>query len=283
MSFHKKPTTFIGHVKIKVQNLERSIDFYTNILGFDVLERTGNTVQLTVDGKTSFLSLEQPEGVTPKQRGTTGLYHFAILLPTVKDLANIVVHLVKHDIRFGASDHLVSEALYLADPDGNEIEIYRDRPASEWTWRGEQVDMTTIQLNFERLLKHATPNEPWDKMPSDAVMGHIHLHVADLKSTEKFYVDGLGMDVVLRFGPQALFLSYGKYHHHVGANTWNGVDAPQPAENSVGLEHYTLVFDNESVRAETIQNLEKIGAEVNEVDGRIITIDPAGNKIELTV
>lgn len=283
MNFHKKPTTFIGHVKIKVQDLERSLNFYENILGFTVLEQTGSTAKLTVDGKTSFLSLEQPEDITPKQRGTTGLYHFAILLPTVKDLANIVVHLVKHDVRFGASDHLVSEALYLADPDGNEIEIYRDRPASEWSWRGEQVDMTTIQLNFERLLKHATPDEPWSKMPEDTVMGHIHLHVAELENTEKFYVDGLGMDVVLRFGPQALFMSYGKYHHHVGANTWNGVGAPQPAENSVGLAYYTLVFDNEEVRAETLKNLEKIGAEVKQVEGDYVTKDPSGNQIILTV
>ena len=283
MTFHSKPTTFIGHVKIKVYDIERSLDFYENILGFSVLDRTERSVNLTVDGKTSFLSLVQPENIIATQRGTTGLYHFAILLPTVTDLANIVIHLVKNDIRFGASDHLVSEALYLADPDGNEIEIYRDRPASEWGWQGDEVDMATIQLNFEELLKHATPDEPWEKMPEGAIMGHVHLHVSDIESTEKFYVDGLGMDVVKRYGPQALFLSYGKYHHHLGANTWNGVGAPQPAINSVGLDYYTLVFDNEDVRAEAIQNLEKIGAEVKEIDGRFTTIDPSGNKIILDV
>lgn len=283
MTFHRKPTPHIGHVKLKVLNLDRSLAFYQDILGFSVLNRTERTAELTVDGKTSFLSLEQPEDVIPKQRGTTGLYHFAILLPTVKDLANIVVHLVENDVRFGASDHLVSEALYLADPDGNEIEIYRDRPASEWTWKGTEVDMATIPLNFERLLAHRTPNEPWEKMPKNAVMGHIHLHVADLKSTEEFYVKGLGMDVVNRFGPQALFLSYGKYHHHVGTNTWNGIGAPRPAENSVGLAYYTLVFDNDAVREQMIKNLESIGAEVKEVDGKLMTEDPSGNNIVLDV
>src|SRR6476620_6501126 len=127
MGFHTKPTTFVGHVKIKVENLERSLTFYQDTLGFDILERTNSTATLTTDGKTSILSLEQPENVIPKQGRTTGLYHFAILLPERSDLANIVVHFVEKGIRFAASDHLVSEALYLDDPDGNGIEIYSDR------------------------------------------------------------------------------------------------------------------------------------------------------------
>ncbi len=283
MGFHTKPTTFVGHVKIKVEQLERSLPFYKEILGFDILEQTASTAKLTTDGKTSILSLEQPENVTPKQGRTTGLYHFAILLPEQSDLANIVVHLVNKGIRFGSSDHLVSEALYLHDPDGNEVEIYIDRDPSKWNWNGDEVAMAVDPLDFEKLLTFATPDQPWQKMPAETVMGHIHLHVSELNKTEEFYVKGLGMDVVNRFGAQALFLSYGKYHHHVGVNTWNGVGAPAPSDNSVGLESFTLIFDNEETRKQAVTNLKQMGAEVVEKDYHFITFDPSGNAIELAV
>ena len=282
MNFHAKSTTFVSNVKIKVQDLRRALRFYTDMLGFDILEKTPSTAKLTADGKTSFLQLEQPENVIPKQRRTTGLYHFAILLPTAKDLANVVIHLANHNISFGSADHLVSEAIYLQDPDGNEIEIYRDRDPKEWKWDGDQVEMATIPLNLERLLQQASRETTW-KMPKDALLGHIHLHVSELFKTEQFYVEGLGMDVVNRFGPQALFLSYGKYHHHVGVNTWNGIGAPRPAKNSVGLKSFTLLFDNERVRERVIDNLKKIGATVSEENGQFITHDPSGNCIELAV
>ncbi|MCM3317891.1 VOC family protein [Rummeliibacillus stabekisii] len=283
MIFHTKPTTFVGHVKIRVQNLNRSLQFYKDILGFDILEQTASAAKLTTDGKTSFLSLEQPENVIPKQERTTGLYHFAILLPEQKDLANIVVHLVQNGVRFGSSDHLVSEALYLNDPDGNQIEIYRDRVPSEWKWSDNEVDMAVDPLDFDTLLKHATPDQPWDRMPKDSVMGHVHLHVSELIKTEEFYVKGLGMEVVNRFGDQALFLSYGKYHHHLGVNTWNGVGIPAPAENSVGLESFTLLFDNDEVRKQAVMNLEKIGAKILEEENQYVTVDPSGNRIVLAV
>lgn len=283
MGFHTKPTTFVGHVKIKVENLERSLKFYQDVLGFDILEQSISTVKLTSDGKTSILSLEQPDNVIPKQGRTTGLYHFAILLPERTDLANIVIHLVNKGIKFGSSDHLVSEALYLNDPDGNGIEIYIDREPSKWNWKGEEVGMTVDPLDFENLLTTVKPGEKWQGMPEGTVMGHIHLHVSELRKTEEFYVKGLGFDVVNRYGVQALFLSAGKYHHHIGLNTWNGAGAPTPSLNSVGLESFTLILPNEEVRNHVVSNLKKIGANVMEVNHSFITYDPSGNKVELAV
>ncbi|MFZ0445674.1 MAG: VOC family protein [Bacillus sp. (in: firmicutes)] len=283
MGFHTKPTTFVGHVKIKVENLERSLTFYQDTLGFDILERTNSTATLTTDGKTSILSLEQPENVIPKQGRTTGLYHFAILLPERSDLANIVVHFVEKGIRFAASDHLVSEALYLDDPDGNGIEIYSDRDPSVWKWDSNEVAMTTIRLDIQNLLTSIKPEGKWEGMPQSTVMGHIHLHVAELEKTEEFYIKGLGLGVVNRFAGQALFMSDKKYHHHVAINVWNGVGAPKPANNSVGLESFTLIFADEQKRQETINNLQEIAAPVIEQKNQWITQDPSGNTIVLAV
>lgn len=169
MGFHSKPTTFVGHVKIMVSNLERSIRFYQEVIGFDILEQTASTAKLTTDGKTSILSLEQPENVIPKQGRTTGLYHFAILLPERSDLANMVIHFAKNSIQFGSSDHLVSEALYLNDPDGNGIEIYADRDPSHWHWEGTEVAMTVDVLDLENLLSSIKPGKTWRGLPEGTV------------------------------------------------------------------------------------------------------------------
>jgi catechol 2,3-dioxygenase len=281
MNFHQPPVTFVGRVDLKVQDLERSVAFYQDVIGFKLFEKTERSAKFTADGKNVLLSIEQPEDVMPKQRRTTGLYHFAILLPRRADLANILKHFVQ--LRFplqGASDHLVSEALYLADPDGNGIEIYIDRPASDWTWNESQVVMTTEPLDAEGLLEE-DKRGTWNGLPAGTVMGHIHLHVSELDKAEEFYTKGLGFDVVSRYGPQALFISTGKYHHHIGLNTWNGVGAPKPAENSVGLRSFSLVLPDEESIKETISRLISVGAEVTEENGVMVTVDPSGNRIKL--
>ncbi|KML34990.1 VOC family protein [Rossellomorea marisflavi] len=280
MGFHESPNTYVGNVTIKVTDLERSLSFYKEVIGFDVLEHGGHRAVLTADGKVPLLTIIQPEGVQAKQGRTTGLYHFAILLPSRKELGKSLHHLLASNIQLGSGDHEVSEALYLSDPDGNGIEIYRDRPSSDWVWNGDQVRMGTEPVDARAVLAESN-DEPWTGLPAETVMGHIHLHVDDLKAAEAFYHDGLGFDVVTRYGGQAIFMSTGRYHHHIGLNTWNGTGAPRPAENQVGLDAYTLIYPSQSALDEAAANLRAIGAKADVSEDGFLTEDPAGNKIKL--
>ena len=282
MNFHREPITFVGQVKLKVQNLERSVAFYREVIGFEVIEQTDSSANLTADGKTVLLSIQQSNNLIPKQGKTTGLYHYALLLPKRSDLAEIVRHFREIGLRFGSSDHLVSEALYLSDPDGNGIEIYIDREPSAWDWNNGEVAMAVDPLNFAELLSGGE-QQRWKGLPAGTVMGHIHLHVSELVKTEEFYSKGLGFEVVNRYGEQALFISDGKYHHHIGLNTWNGVGAPAPSPNSVGLESFTIMFPNEEKKNKIIAQLKNIGASVTEENGLTIATDPSGNRIHLLV
>ncbi|MHA6253361.1 VOC family protein [Oceanobacillus sp. CAU 1775] len=281
--FFEAPTIYVGEVNINVTNLQRSIEFYRDFLGFKVLEETEGKAVFTADGKKALLTIVQPEGVTPKQPRTTGLYHFAILLPTRADLAAILQHLAEKTdgkIRLGASDHYVSEALYFDDPDGNGIEIARDRPDSEWTWTGDTVSMASVALDAQGLM--AELKQPWQGMPEDTLMGHIHLHVDDIEKARNFYVNGIGMDIVTDMS-SALFASHNGYHHHIGMNVWNGVGAPKPDPNSAGLNWYSLVFPNIEKRDETLGKLRELKATITEVEDDYLVEDPAGNNIRLVI
>lgn len=278
--YHKKPTTYVREVSINVMNLTESISFYKKVIGFQVITQTKHQATLVADGKTPLLILEEPADVIPKEKGTSGLYHFALLLPTRAHLASFLRHLLEYDIPFGASNHAVSEALYLDDPDGNGIEIYCDYPDSEWTWSKGEVHMTTDRLDGEGLL--AETDAPWTSLPAETLMGHVHLHVANLKQTEQFYNEGLNLDVVTRY-PGALFMSSGGYHHHLGLNIWKGEGVPAPAEHSVGLNWYSLVLANEDVRDDVIQRLKKINAPVTKIGDDYMTTDPSGNNIHLVI
>ncbi|WP_028401664.1 VOC family protein [Ectobacillus panaciterrae] len=283
MKFHHHPYTFVGQVHLLVGNLDRSLAFYQNVLGFRLLEHSERKAVLTTDGKTPLLTIEQPEDAVPKQPRTTGLYHVALLLPNRSDLAKILLHLLqtKYPLQ-GASDHLVSEAIYLGDPDGNGIEIYTDRPSETWTWKSGQVNMATEPLNAEDLLEEAEGKE-WEGLPNDTVIGHIHLQVSDIQKTEEFYCKGLGFDLVNRYGRQALFVSSGGYHHHIGLNTWNSAGAPAPARNSVGLKWFSLVLPDEEARQKVVKQLQQIDAFIAEENGVILTKDPSGNHIQLWI
>ena len=278
--FHQEPNIFVGEVNIKVKNLDHSLDFYQNIMGFQVLEKAGRKAVLTTDGKTALVTLEQPEGVVAKIARTSGLYHFAILLPSRADLSVFLRHMVQTGYPLGAADHYVSEALYLNDPDGNGIEVYRDRPSAEWNWNNGLVEMATEELDGNGIL--AESDAEWSGLPAGTVMGHIHLHVSNLKKAEEFYTKGLGFEIVSYY-PQAAFLSTGRYHHHIAINTWQGEGAATPPKNSVGLNWYSLVFPDEAARENAIKQLKQLGAQISEEADFFVTEDPSGNQIRLVL
>lgn len=278
--FHQEPNIFVGEVNIKVKNLDYSLTFYQNIMGFQVLEKTDRRAVLTTDGKTPLVTLEQPEDVVAKTSRTSGLYHFAILLPSRADLSVFLRHMIQTGYPLGAADHYVSEALYLNDPDGNGIEVYRDRPSAEWNWNNGLVEMATEELDGNEIL--AESDAEWNGLPVGTLMGHIHLHVADLKKAEQFYTKGLGFEVVSYY-PQAAFLSTGGYHHHIAINTWQGEGAATPPKNSVGLNWYSLVFPDEAMRENAIKQLKQLGALITEEADFYVTSDPSGNQIRLVI
>ncbi|MFY0744141.1 VOC family protein [Solibacillus silvestris] len=288
--FHKKPNLYPAHVQLKVSDLVRSIEYYTTVIGFKVLQQTETEAYLTADGQTSLVSLVEVQNAQPLKQGFAGLYHLALLLPSRKDLGNIVQHFVNLNVRIGAADHDVSEALYLNDPDGNGIEIYIDRHESEWTWnQDEQVHMVTEQLNFQPILAAADGN--WNGLPADTVMGHVHLSVVNLDKSEQFYTNVLDYNVVTRYGAQALFVSTGKYHHHFGLNTWNSNNGHAPTNDMVGLKSFTVVLKDAQYAEEVKQNLTTNGfivenfAEAPAHGGTQLfsTVDPNGLRIVFTL
>ncbi len=275
---------FVQQIEINVQDIHRSLEFYTKAIGLRLLENTGNKASFTADGKTPLVIIKQPENVKPKQMRTTGLYHFALLVPNRKELGKVIQHLL--DIGYplqGASDHLVSEALYLSDPDGHGIEIYVDRPVDTWKWQDGEVDMNTVPMDVKAALAEAK-HETWKGLSSETIMGHIHLHVAEIKQIKQFYCDVLGFDIANSlYGDQALFLSSGGYHHHIGVNTWNGVGAKAPEKDSVGLHDFTIVIPNNEKMKMIEANLKQAEIPFENKGACLITEDPSGNKIQLTI
>lgn len=283
MNFHQKPVMYVSEVSLKVLSLERMTRFYHETIGFDIIKKEADKVSLGVDGRI-LVKLEAVENIEPKKLRYAGLYHFAILLPNRKELGKALIHLHNQGIRLASSDHLVSEALYLADPEGNGIEIYRDRDPAEWKWRDNEISMTVDPLDAEGILLEAkNANEAWSGMPAGTVIGHIHLHVSDLAEAKNFYVNGLGFELVTTLGGQALFLADQKYHHHIGLNVWNGIGVPALPEKTAGLGYYTIILEDDEERRRIADRLRKIGAQAEEKDNYWETIDPAGNRIRLMV
>ncbi len=236
----------MGRVALSVADLSRSLAYYQEHIGLQLLAREGDTAVLGVP-ETPLLVLQEQPGARPS-RQATGLYHFAILLPSRLDLARTLAHFVQAQTPLvGASDHGVSEALYLTDPDGHGIEMYRDRPRAEWPYAGDQLRMVTEPFDVEGVLAELSPETAvWQPLPPGTTMGHVHLHVSQLAAAVAFYRDALGLDVMMQMGGSAGFLSFGGYHHHLGLNTWAGVGAPPPAPDKARLLWYEIIAPSET-------------------------------------
>ncbi|WP_055108268.1 VOC family protein [Paenibacillus ihumii] len=275
------PQAEIGLVRLKVQQLERSIAFYEEVIGLKLLKQEGNTAELTADGRRTLIVLEANENYRISAGRSSGLYHFAILVPDRISLGLALRNLIKHNIAVGQGDHLVSEALYLNDPDNNGIEIYADRPRDTWqrSSSGEYV-MTTDPVDIEGLLR-ISEQAQWQGLPPGTVIGHVHFHVGDLQQAKQFYCDVLGFEITAHYGSAALFISAGGYHHHIGLNTWAGVGAPPAAADATGLAYYTVALPNLQALAEVEGRIRQADLSCQRQDDVIALSDPFGIHVRI--
>jgi len=272
--------TVVGAVRLLVSDLDRSIAFYERVLGFRTVERSTAAAALAPEGVSPVLvRLETTPGLRGvARRGALGLFHFAILLPDRPSLGRFVAHLAAIGVPAGMSDHLVSEAIYLSDPDGLGIEVYADRPRASWGYSEGQLRMATEPLAVRDLVA-AGGGQPWTGMPAGTVMGHIHLHVGDLAIAEAFFHRALGFDKVVWNYPGALFLSAGGYHHHLGTNTW--APAIPPGSDQARLLSWDLVLPAEADIAAALASLESSGYPVERDGDRPVARDPWGTRFRL--
>jgi catechol 2,3-dioxygenase len=276
------PETHMGAVHLTVADLGRSIRYYQEQIGLEVVAQDDGVATLGTGGRGLLVLTELPGA--PPSRGHTGLYHFALLVPERHDLARWLAHAARDRVSLvGLSDHYVSEALYLRDPDHHGIEIYWDRPRDVWQ---DQVDvrMTTEPLDVESLLGELDDpgSEPFEGLPGGTTMGHVHLQVAEIDSTVAFYRDLLGFSVMAQLGESAAFLAAGGYHHHLGANTWESRGASPPPAGTAALRHATIVLPDDAARDRVLDRLARAGHAVESGEDGAAVSDPSGNRLVLS-
>lgn len=287
--YHLPDQTSIGYVILRVADLERSLGFYRDLLGLQADENPDGSVALRAspDEPPFLLLVEQPDAIS-RPRRSAGLYHIAIRYPSREALGWALRRLAQSGYPIqGGADHGVSEAIYTSDPDGNGIELYRDRPREEWPREGDQVTMFTDALDAQGVMG-AGEGMGQSASPVGVDMGHVHLQVSDLDQARRFFHDHLGLDITQASYPGALFMSAGGYHHHVGMNTWAGQGIPPTPENAPGLVAFSLALPDSAARQELIDRLQAQGISGWWVDvpgvGRVWRISaPDGVMVDLTV
>jgi catechol 2,3-dioxygenase len=278
--------TRLGPVHLQIADLERSLAFYQGTLGMRIVRREAARASLAAEGDERVLvELHADAATRPAARaGRLGLYHFAILLPDRPSLGRFVRHLTARGVRPGAGDHLVSEALYLHDPDGLGIEVYADRPRASWRRLGRELMMATDPVDVAGLMA-AAGDEPWVGMPAGTVIGHVHLHVGDLEEAAAFYSEALGFDRTVWSYPGALFFGAGGYHHHLGANSWAGPGAQPAAADEARLLEWTIELPDASAVEAAGRSIRDRGFPLDPAGGgaTLVTRDPWGTALRLQV
>jgi catechol 2,3-dioxygenase len=282
------PATTVGTVRLTVSDLVRSREFYEHALGLRASELDDGALGLRAssdsDGASELLiELHGDAAARRLDRRATGLFHLALLFPSRRDLAFALARLAQARWPLdGASDHLVSEALYLSDPDGNGIELYRDRPRAEWSYTNGALQMATLPLDLDDLLAELQGESELQSLAAAGTrMGHVHLQVSELREIEAFYHGLLGFDVVVRSYPGALFVSAGGYHHHLGLNTWNSRGGAPPQPGSVGLRSYDIVLPDQAALDRVLERLRGAGTELRDDAHGVLVRDPSGNGVVL--
>lgn len=275
MKFHNQDVMYIRKVTLKVKDLDVMREFYTQTMGMTVHSISDSAVDLGTQD-TVLLRLELlKNGI--RSLSASGLYHVAYLLPSRSDLGSFLSHLAELNVPIGAGDHLVSEALYFNDPEGNGIEVYADRDDSLWTWQNGAVEMATDPVDFQALLHEA--KAPWKNMPKGSVVGHVHLSVVDISANHHFYVDILQYQLVSRFGDQAEFVSDAKYHHHIAFNTWNPRIKNNANMENLGLKSMEIHLPSKEKRDALIQRLISFNYTIQEIAGNPSVLDPSNTEI----
>lgn len=289
--FRLPDATHIGAVRLQVSDLARSLDYYERIIGLRVLGRSAGTATLGPhDSMPALVHLHEKRGVHPApRRGVFGLYHFAILLPDRPSLGRFAAHVVAAPQRLGMSDHIVSESIYLYDPDNLGIEVYADRPRATWQHRDRELIMATDPLDLDGLIeeggrgrragereKGQDATKEW-RAPEGTTMGHVHLHVGDLAEASAFYHDALGFDTTVWSYPSALFFAAGGYHHHLGTNTWS--PGPSATDDQARLLDWELVVPDAAAVSAAGQSLKSGGYDAAQSAHEVIVNDPWGTKL----
>jgi catechol 2,3-dioxygenase len=280
-TFANRTPMRVGMVTLRVRNLDPVTDFYRDVIGLTVMERSASGAQLG-SGGVRLLALEAHPQAAAESRNAAGLFHTAFLMPTRKDLARWLVHAAINRVPLsGFADHLVSESVYLDDPEGNGIEVYADRDPSLWQWSAGSVAMATDQLDIDGLLTLTdTHASDYANAPDGLRIGHVHLRVGDLGQAESFYHGSVGLDPTRRRSGAA-FLSSGRYHHHLGINVWQSVGAGRRDETATGLAWFSLEVEKHDLFAAQEERLRQAGAQVAALANGLEAVDPWGTRVRL--